>query len=440
MNNSLAVALVRAALLAALCLLVACGDRRRGEDKTAAAPAGGVPTSLALRVALAPHPGEGAGDDSLRVAQNAVRERADLPRLERLATLFIGKARTSGDPGFYKQAEACADAMPFAADGSGHAANLVRGHVRHALHDFVAAERIARELVAARGLFLDHGLLGDVLLDRGQLEEARSVYQRMLDLKPCLQRYARAAQVRWMVGDLAGCRELLGLAASAGSKRDPESMAWVLARRAVLELQANDVIAAKQCADQALGLVPGYPAALVARGRAAMAAGKHGDAAIDLAAAAAAYPLPEYLWAHADALTAAGRAELAEGVRVELQRTGEREDPRTFVVWLATVGREPAMALRLAEAELALRHDAHTLDALAIARWRCGDVLGAAQAIERALADGVHDARLFLHAALIAHAAGDVAAAMRHADAARAQAAALLPSELTALADLPRRS
>jgi tetratricopeptide (TPR) repeat protein len=415
-------------VLLAAAALAACRHEQDADATTIAALAPGP-----LRVALAAHAGDTALDEQIRATQAKVRERADVPRLERLATLFIGKARRSGDPGFYKQAEACAEAMP-KADGGAHAALLVRGHVRHALHDFAGAERIARELVGARGMHLDHGLLGDVLLDRGELAEARTVYQRMLDLKPGLQSYARAAQLRWLGGDVAGCRELLGLAAAAGSQRDPESLAWVLARRAVLELHAGEVAAAHAFADQALALVPGYPAALLARGRAAAAADRHADAADDLAAAAKAYPLPESLWAAADSLRAAGRAADAAAAEAELAATGEREDPRTFSLWLSTREHDAAAALRAADAEFAVRQDAYTLDALAIARLRNGDVAGAGDAIGRALAVGVRDARVFVHATLIAEAVGDRAAATQHAQAAAAGASALLPSERQLLA------
>lgn len=424
--------------LVSVVLFAACGGPTAADPAPAAAVATNA-TNAALRIALAPHQGTTAIDEQIRTTQAKVRERADVPRIERLATLFIGKARGSGDPGYYRLAEACADGMP-TADGGAQAAALVRGHVRHALHDFATAERIARDLVAARGLFLDQGLLGDVLLDLGRLDEAREVYQRMLDQKPCLQSYARAAQVRWLVGDPAGCRELLGLAAKAGSQRDPESLAWVMTRRAVLELQANDPSAATTAADAALALVAGYPAALLARGRAAMADGRAAAAVDDLAAAVRAWPLPEHAWAHADALRAAGRAKEADEAEAELLRTGEREDPRTFAVWLATTGRLPGTALRLAEAELRARQDAHTLDAVAIARLRNGDVLGAEAAMRRALAAGLQDARVHLHAACIAEALGDREEIARHRTAAAAGRAALLPSELQALADLVRGS
>lgn len=415
-----------------LSLLGACGG---GESAASA----GSPMATALRVALAEHGGDRPIDHAVRTAQSEVREAPqDVARLERLATLFVAKARASGDPGYYKQAEACAETLLQVAGGDS-AAKLVLGHVRHALHDFGAAERIARELVAARGMFLDHGLLGDVLLDEGRLDEARAAYQRMLDLKPCLQSYARAAQVRWLGGDLDGCRELLELAAHSGSQRDPESLAWVLTRRATLELEADDAGGAMAFAAQALQLMPDYPAALVVRGRAELARGDAPAAASSLSAAVAQSPLPGNLWVHAEALRAAGRADEAVGVERDLDRIGEQEDPRTLALWLASSGREPQRALRVAMAEFGRRQDCYTLDALALARLGAGDVGGADTAIRSALACGVRDARISLHAVAIALAVGDRRMATEQFEIADARRAALLPDEQRRLTELAQR-
>ncbi|MEO6594926.1 MAG: tetratricopeptide repeat protein [Planctomycetota bacterium] len=425
---------VRLGLFAAVAALAAaCGEGQAHE-----VPVSKLLGTPALRIALVEHLGEGALDEQIRATQSKVQEQPDVPRLERLATLFISKARVTGDPGFYKQAEACANAMPVA-DGGDLAARLVRGHVKHALHDFAAAESIARGLVQERGLFLDHGLLGDVLLDQGRIDEARTVYQKMVDLKPCLQSYARAAQLRWMQGDAGGCRELLGNAAASGSRRDPESLAWVMTRLASLDLQCSDFAAALRAADEALELVPSYPAALMARGRAAAGLGQSDVALASFAAAAERYPLPEHLWAFSDALRAAGSVVDAARVEAQLERTGETEDPRTLALWLATMQRDVGRSLRLAEAESKVRQDAFTLDALAFARFRAGDVEGARAAMQQALAVGVRDARLLLHAALVADAAGERDAAIAHVAAARERKGALLPSERGLLADLTAR-
>lgn len=412
--------------------LCACSDPAAERQEPAA------PTmSRELRIALQPVTADGELGARIAAAQTAVRERVEVARLERLATLYLALARSGGDPGHYTTAEACAKVIADLPNGA-HAAMLLRGHVRHALHDFATAETIARRLVEERGLFLDFGLLGDVLLDRGQLDAARSAYQRMLELKPCLQSYARAAHLRWLIGDLAGSRELLGLAATSGSRRDPESLAWVLTRRAFVELQAGDVAAARRDADAALELVAEHPGARALRGRVALAEHEPGTAIEHLRRAVDRQPLPEHQWALADAYRAGGQHEAAAAVEAELLRTGEREDPRTFAAWLATGNREPGLALRLANSEFAARQDAHTLAVLAIARLRSGDAAGADEMMQRALAVGVVDARVQLQAALVANGIGARERLREHLAAAERGRAALMPSEQALLDELRR--
>jgi len=50
----------------------------------------------------------------------------------------------------------------------------------------------------------------------------------MIDIRPCLQTYARVAHVRWLKGDLDGAIELMEQAVKAGSTREPEPAAWVV--------------------------------------------------------------------------------------------------------------------------------------------------------------------------------------------------------------------
>src|SRR5262249_47661397 len=136
--------------------------------------------------------------------------------LEQLGWLFVAKARVGFDPGFYKLAEQCALCIE-GRSGRSPEALLLQGHVLHNLHKFKEAEPIAQELVVRRGLPCDFGLLGDVLMEQGKLDNALAAYQRMLDLRPDLHSYARGAHLRWLKGDVEGAIELMSLASSAAS-------------------------------------------------------------------------------------------------------------------------------------------------------------------------------------------------------------------------------
>jgi tetratricopeptide (TPR) repeat protein len=389
-----------------------------------------------LAIVLSPQPGEGRTDQEIRQRQEQIRagRQTDLA-LEQLGWLFVAKARETFDPGCYKLAEQCAVALdarqPHCAE-----ALLLRGHVLQNLHRFAESETVARELVAARGRAFDFGVLGDALMELGRIQEAVAAYQSMVDQRPDLQSYSRIAHVRWLTGDLEGAIEMMRAAASAGSPADADSSAWVNTRLAGLEWQAGDPEAARRRCDTALALRPDYPPALLLRGKIQLSRNQSDPAIADLERAVQQNPLPEYQWTLAEALRTAGRNPEAEQVETQMRRHGAKSDPRTYSLYLATRGAETALALRLAEKELLQRQDVFTQDALAWALAAAGRMEAARAHMELALAQHTQDARLWLHAAVIAlrsgrseEAQGNFARATRLSDL-------LLPSERTELMQL----
>jgi len=147
-------------------------------------------------VALAPVAGADKLSGKIAAAQQRARTTADpIPILEQLGWLYVAKARSSFDPGYYKLAEQCALCIETKRPND-ETALLLRGHVLHSLHRFKEAEAIARQLVVRREFAADSGLLGDVLMEQGRLDEATAAYQKMMDLRPDLHAYARAAHMR----------------------------------------------------------------------------------------------------------------------------------------------------------------------------------------------------------------------------------------------------
>lgn len=380
--------------------------------------------------------------------------------IEKLGWSFVEKARENFDPGYYKLAEQCAlcleSLQPKAgqpkAEGSiqagaadqplstpqslRSAAMLLRGHVLHNLHRFSEAEKIARELVETRGLAYDYGLLGDTLMEQGQIDEAAQAYQKMMELRPGPQAYSRAAHLRWLKGDTEGARALMQMAAQAAGQGDPESAAWAWSKLAIYELQAGETEQAQTVCDEALRLRADYPPALLARGRILLVQNKASEAVTALEKAARLNPLPEYQWALADALRVAGREDDALKVESQLIATGGANDPRSYSLFLATRGQQPEVALRLAQEELKVRRDVYTLDALAWAQSASGDAVEAWKTMRSALASGTVDARLYLHAAAISAQAGEKAQARIYAARAAKAAFNLLPGERVRLKQL----
>ncbi len=390
-------------------------------------------TSTSCEIALVPAEGDSAIDADIRATQQRAEAGSGREhQLERLAWLYIEKARATHDDGYFNVALEAANCLLENAPNSS-AAKLLKGHIMHSLHRFEEAEQIAVELVAARGNPFDYGLLGDALMDRGRLTEAEPAYQRMIDLKPGLQSYSRGAHLMWLRGDAKGAAAVMRAAASAGGPRVAEPTAWAYTRLAMYLLQESHFDQALEALDAAVSFSPDYAPALLARGRVLLASQQNAKAHEDVARASEQIDLPEYRWLLADTLRLQGRAAEAGEVESELEANGEALDPRTYSVYLATRGIQPKRALSLAETELENRQDVFTYDALAWSRYAAGDLTGAWAAIQTALSEGTQDARLFLHAGVIADSIGEADAARHWLARAEKLRHMLFPSEAALL-------
>jgi len=112
-----------------------------------------------------------------------------------------------------------------------------------------------------------------------------------------------------------------------------------------------------------------------------------------------------------------------------LAQHGAVADPRTFALYLATRGESAELAVNLSKKELMSREDVFTHDALAWALAEAGYAEEAREQMELALAEGTQDARMFLHAAVIAAKSKRVAEAKAWLEKAGSLQQTLLPSE-----------
>jgi len=369
------------------------------------------------RLVLAPLPVDKPIDQEIARQQTLVLNGSS-SALERLGWTFIKKARLSFDAGFYKLAEQCAACME-ARGASGPDTLLLRAHALQSLHHFAEAENAARELVRLRERPFDYGVLGDVLIDQGKVREGAAAYQKMVDLRPDLQSYARAAHVRWLTGDPAGAIELMKLATAASSPNDSDAAAWVFTRLALYQLQRGAMKQALESCDAALSLQSDYAPAMFARGRTLLAMNRASEALVELQRAAKLNPLPEYQWTLEDALH----------VQSQIVTRSVTEDPRTLSLYLATRREDVDRAVKLAQQELTNRGDVFTHDALAWALAAAGRTTEAQQQMNQAMSEGTADARLYLHAGVIAALNNDNKQARRWLEEAAAIKQMLLPSE-----------
>src|SRR5436190_3063241 len=423
-------------LIASLLVLYARPKNKSEANQTTAAAIFDDPLALVLT----PQTSDSRIDKEISQLQQRIRDGRNIELwLERLGWAFVAKARESFDPGFYKLAEQCARSME-KSNPQSQEAMLLRANVLQNLHRFKESEILTRRLVQHRGLSSDYGLLGDALMEQGKLNEAVEAYQQMMNLKPDLRAYARAAHMRWLKGDLEGAIEAMQLAVSAATPSDAESASWVNTRLAFYEFQAGRVSEAEQRCALALSLQNNYPPTLLLQGRILLGQSRFGEAVNALQNAVKLNPLPEYQWTLAEALRVAGKENEASEVEAQLCQRGASSDPRTLALYLATRHESPETALQLARAELDSRGDVFTHDALAWSLAAAGKLTEAHSEMQRALAEGTKDARLFFHDGVIASQAGHSADAERWMRKASELSHLLLPSERNELQNVAARS
>jgi tetratricopeptide (TPR) repeat protein len=366
------------------------------------------PTSSPERHALAERPpgGSSPADEQIRSLQARLRREPRSPEawLD-LGEAWVVKARRDADPALHRSAEDAALAAQALAPLSPRAVRL-RGLALLEDHRFDEARGLLAALLErdphdATAL----GLLSDALLDLGRFDEAALAAQRMIELKPNLPAYARAAHLLWLQGDVEAALGTYRLAADAGG--DPEARAWVSTQAALVEWHRGRLDAADGLLDRALLDAPDHPAALVARGRVALSRGDSGLALAALERAFLRLPLPETAWLLGDARELAGDEEGAREARERVLRGGRAFDRRTLALFLATKDRDAAEAVRLCEEARRERDDLYTEDTCAWALYRAGRLAEAEAASRKALALGTPDARLLHHAGAIRLARGD---------------------------------
>jgi len=320
---------------------------------------------------------------------------------------WVRKARLSGDPGYYVHADGCArEALALSPDDA--AAHNLRALVAMNDHDFESARALAERVLArepedATAL----GTLSDALLELGRHDEAVAAAQRQLQVRPGMAASSRGSYLSWLRGDTRGAKLLIRDALSGRDRSDPEPTAWVLTEAATIYWHESDLSGADGLYAEALNWVPEFPAALVGRARIALAQGRARDAIDLLERAQRARPALESAALLGDALAQAGDAEAARRSYDDALRLGRRGDRHALALFLATHDGDAHEAVRLLEAERAVRGGVYLDDAYAWALYRAGRTDEARRASDSALRLGTPDARLLYHAGAIRIAQGE---------------------------------
>lgn len=382
---------------------------QKGKTLGSEQAAGGVKIEGLRKLALVSPQGSAAIDRQIVDLQGkTARDPTKVDTWILLGRAWVQKARQAADPGFYANANACADIAldlkpkyPLALD--------LRGMVLMNDHRFREALDLAKTILAEdQDDVTALGEASDASLELGEFEEATKYADKMNRLKPNLPSYARISYLRWLKGDFDGAKTTIRQAIDAGGgQRDPEPGAWVLTEAAKLFYHRGDYPGAEVGFDQALAKMPDYPPALLGKARVELALGKLTEAAVLAKKAYEAAPLADAAWVWGDAERAAGHAEIAKDAYDRLIRLGRQGDRRTLALFFATENRDLPDARQEIETELKRRGDIYTHDAYAWVLYRLGKLPEAKAASDKATRLGTKDALLLYHAGAIRLASGD---------------------------------
>jgi tetratricopeptide (TPR) repeat protein len=401
---------------------------------------------VAVAAATQPSPAERAIAEARRFIANNPSEAAGH---NALGMALAQRARETANPAFYDQAsEALNKSLELAPDN--FEARKLEVWLLLGKHEFHRALELAKQLNRrAADDPMIYGFIADACAELGKYDEAEEAAQWMLDLgRSSVPGLTRAAHLREIFGDSEGAAELM---ISAYEKLDPrqiEDRAWVLTHLAHLRLFGGQLKAAERLLDEALRQFPGYHYAQFQMARLRTMQGRHAESVELLRARYHSAPHPENLFDLAVALQNAQRRSEARKTFRDFEEVARRESEsadnanRELIFYFADYAKRPKEALAVARREVARRRDVHTLDAVAWAYYRAGDLNGARREIEAALKMGIREARILYHAGAIATSQRDYTAAARYlSDSLATNAHSEVASEAKRLlARLPRTS
>lgn len=403
-----------------LCLVCAVLWSLRGQpapvvpevSTTSAAPVPLVPSQV-IESLLKEIKGSTGTDALLAQAIQLVRRRGDDAEAWcRLGDVIAQKQRDTEDAVWYAHAEAAYSLAHRHAPQHVEALNGL-AWVWGGRHDFPQSVRRAREALA-----LDpqnptaHGIIGDAALELGDLDRAFESYQEMMDARPDLSSYSRAAWLLWTTGDAKKARWLMGKAIAAGGAH-AENTAWCRARLAHMHFHEGALLPALQTVTEGLKLCADHRALLLMHGHILAALQRDAEAVAAFEKILSAGEHHEALVALGDLHQVRGRKEESAHCHERIERLHERQrasgnhDHTQMARYYADHDLHPDKALQLA-AEHRDSGNVLEIDTFAWACLKAGRLEEARRSIRRALAIGMPEASLHYHAGLIARALGDL--------------------------------
>jgi len=351
-------------------------------------------------------------DDRIRAAERQLEKSPNDVKLQvALASAYLQKLRETGDGSYLQRASKLVERMELE-DGGSSVALRLQNEIDLQRHDFRAVAERARSMTKyAPSDPGNWGNLGDASMELGDYEAAGEAYTTMFALRPNLASYNRLGFYRFVTGDAAGAIASMRQAVEAGGAV-PENTAWCWAELGDMYFKTGKMAEAEAAYRSALDLFPTLHRAYAGLGRVEAARGQADAAIRDYEQAQRIVPLVEYAGAleklyrgHGLVKKADGQLQMVDAIDA-LGRASRETTNRNLALILADRGRRLDRALELMEAEIPVRGDVYTWDAMSWVLFQAGRLQEARAASLKAVRLSTPEPDFYRHAAAIAEAVG----------------------------------
>lgn len=351
----------------------------------------------------------------IEAAQKMIEKNPNVPNgYNSLALAYIQSARDTGDFSLNSKAEtAVGRALEIEPENLN--SQKLKTSLMLTFHRFDEALEAATNLQSKypQDAFF-YGALTDANVELGNYKEAIDAIQKMVDLRPNMESYARVSYVRSLHGDSQGAIDAMQTAAKIADPMNKEAQAWCLVHLGDEFFKIGKYADAEQQYDNALMVFPDYHFGLAGKGRARAAQNDFEAAVKFLSESNNRVPNVENVILLGDVFFKTGKLdeankqyELAQFIE---QQFGNLDQRRLALLW-ADHDTKLDEALTIAAREHASRKDIFTADIYAWCLYKKGQFQEAKTVVAEAMRLKTKDARIFYHAGMIEKSLGNKKAA-----------------------------
>jgi len=359
--------------------------------------------------------------DRFRFFEERVKADAqDFIALNGLGDLCLLRQRETGDDAWLARATQAADASVKAVGLEFNPGGLaLAARVDLAMHRFAEARDRARQLCAIQpGRMSALAILGDALLELGDLDAAAKVFDEMASLvSKSVTAESRLARLALLRGRHDEARAHFTAALDATPASLPLTVAWCHVQLGELAFRTGDWEGAETNYEAALRAFPDWWSAREHLAELRGAQGRTGEALALYTQVIAQTPRPDLLQAAGDLLLFVRRPEDARSWHDRARTayliaagTNPTLHAHHLAGFFSDSQEDAAEAVKWARRDLESRHSGYAWDALAWALNKQGDLPASVDASKKALATGLADPHVLYHAAMIHISAGEIAA------------------------------